>query len=601
MGPAQHSYKPVTHPHAALLFVLLLLPGTTLADWRNADAPHLHLLMQTGCMALMNARTAEQDKITPAAGINTLLAGARMTASGSARGLGYPARAENLPAALRGAGVRVEMPSTRLPNPPNPPPPFVAERGQGGDRFLVVNLGGDPAKADAQIGKWEKAVNRGHSAMMVVSPNPSPVEYRAGDQLTPVIIYGRKVLTGLLWSQSTRQAGLIANTDIAPTIASYFHTKLLVPAFGAPLTAADATGEDVPDLLAREDSLWQAQARDLHALPYIAGLMAALIAGATALAYRGRRGGGAAVLFLAAMPLALLMSASLPIFGSLCLSALGGAFALRRRPREGLAWIAAATALLVVGDALFDAGRITGRSLLGYSPIEGARYYGIGNEAMGALIGAAVVLTGAMARLPRGREWPVALWLVVAFALGWPGAGAKAGGFFVALIALATYVWIWSGRRVTAWSFWLAIAGVMCACGALLAFVGSAVGHTHVGQAVHLARLEGPVALASIANRKAAMDMHLMFHSAWMLTLAASGVGSAILWRKRKGRDGAGGIAVQIGTLAATGCLVLNDAGVVAAAVCCVYLWAYCVAAQTGDYLEMPAAQIKGEPSAAEA
>lgn len=623
----------MSNPHAALLFVLLLLPGTTLSDWQNANAPHLHLLMRAGCMALMNARTAEQDRITPAAGINTLMAGARMEASPSAKGLSYPARADNLPAGLAEAGVQVDLSaltdstSTLIPQPLSPvdgphPAPSAADRphppapspkiGRGGEargssptilptgqqkqaRIIVIDLGGDPAKADAEIGRWAQAANREHGAIMVVSSNPSAAEYRAGDQLTPVLVYGHDIPQGLLWSRSTHQAGLATNTDIAPTIADYFHARLPVPSFGAPLTEADVTSEDVPEYLSREDTLWQAQARDLRALPYLAGFLAVLIAGATALAYRERPGWGVAVLFAAAVPLTLLMSASLPIFASLSISALGGAFALRRRPWEGLAWIGAATALLVVGDALFDAGRMTGRSLLGYSPLEGARYYGVGNEAMGALIGAGVVLTGAMARFFRGKEWPVVLWLVVAFALGWPGAGAKAGGFLVALIALAAYVWLWSGRKLTAASFWLALAGCIAACGTLLAVVGSLFGHTHFGQAVHLMRSEGPAVVASLAERKAAMDLHLIFHSVWMLTLAAAGIGATVLYRKKGITAGGGEIAAQVGLLAGLGCLLLNDAGVVAAAICSVYVWAYCASAPAGIHQPAPSARIGEE------
>ncbi|HEX5322662.1 MAG TPA: hypothetical protein VFW40_02670, partial [Capsulimonadaceae bacterium] len=87
----------MNHP-VVLFFVLLLLPNTTLRDWQSANAPHLHQIMATGSIALMNARTAETDEITPQAGLYTLMAGARMRDTASAQGLGYPARADNLPA-----------------------------------------------------------------------------------------------------------------------------------------------------------------------------------------------------------------------------------------------------------------------------------------------------------------------------------------------------------------------------------------------------------------------------------------------------------------------------------------------------------------------
>ncbi len=65
--------------------LVILLPGTSLRDWQAADAPHLHQLMATGALAMMNTRTArlpnERTRETPESALLTLGAGARAVGS----------------------------------------------------------------------------------------------------------------------------------------------------------------------------------------------------------------------------------------------------------------------------------------------------------------------------------------------------------------------------------------------------------------------------------------------------------------------------------------------------------------------------------------
>ncbi len=597
----------MNHSPLGLFFVLLILPNTSFTDWQGANAPHLHELMATGSVALMNARTAEKDQITTRAGVYTLAAGARMLATPSTQGLDYPARHDNLTASLRAAGVEVPKdvhpnpssyalsPGTFPPSSPDPfshtgemassasrnersPLPSLRERGLGGEgEFLAVNLDGDPAKADEAIGKWEKVVAQRGGELMVVSPNPSPAEYKAEDQLTPVVLWGPKILSGALTSRSTHTPGLVTNTDIAPTIANYFHARLLIPAFGAPMTTQTATDGYAPIFLAQENSVWQAQAREQRTVPYIAALIALVVAGATILAFKTGRDIRPLAVLVVALPLALILSNAALIFLSLAISAVGGAYVMRKRPWVAILWLSSAAALVVVADAVFQAGRSTSQSIIGYSPMEGARYYGLGNEAMGILAGALVILTAALARGKRRWTWTVLIWLVAGIALGWPAAGAKAGGFFVALVALAAFAWTASGQSIKRPMPWLVTIAGFCVLGALFVMAGRFVGHTHIGQAVELAQAQGFAAIRSIASRKEAMDLHLVFHSVWSLVLTC-GVGGAVLFYRKKGLGRKEGrVAAATGFAATAACLALNDAGVVAAALCSLYLWAFCV------------------------
>lgn len=78
---------------------------------------------------------------------------------------------------------------------------------------------------------------------------------------------------------------------------------------------------------------------------------------------------------------------------------------VRRSLWAGCTWIGLATAAVLMLDG-WTGANVMKRSVLGYDPIIGARFYGIGNELMGVLVGAAVLGTMAWAQqrqsLPAG-------------------------------------------------------------------------------------------------------------------------------------------------------------------------------------------------------
>lgn len=78
---------------------------------------------------------------------------------------------------------------------------------------------------------------------------------------------------------------------------------------------------------------------------------------------------------------------------------------VRRSLWAGCTWIGLATSAVLMLDG-WTGANVMKRSVLGYDPIIGARFYGIGNELMGVLVGAAVLGTMAWAQqrqsLPAG-------------------------------------------------------------------------------------------------------------------------------------------------------------------------------------------------------
>lgn len=74
---------------------------------------------------------------------------------------------------------------------------------------------------------------------------------------------------------------------------------------------------------------------------------------------------------------------------------------VRRSLWAGCTWIGLATSAVLMLDG-WTGANVMKRSVLGYDPIIGARFYGIGNELMGVLVGAAVLGTMAWAQQRQG-------------------------------------------------------------------------------------------------------------------------------------------------------------------------------------------------------
>jgi hypothetical protein len=212
-----------------------------------------------------------------------------------------------------------------------------------------------------------------------------------------------------------------------------------------------------------------------------------------------------------------------------------------------------------------------------YSVMEGARYYGIGNEYCGALLvaglGAAVLL----------RHMPVWIWSTLLAALAllvvWPGGGANAGGFLGLAVGFGTAMMVWFRGKPRMRD--IGILLIVIAVGTVAALVWDM--SRSVGDQSHIARAIGGGPL-QIALRKLELNAWLLTHSPWTLLLLAAGVALIIGWREAdsslrctvvEDRRSAGAL---IGMLAGSAALLLlNDSGVVAAAESLGMAWAAAV------------------------
>ena len=106
-------------------------------------------------------------------------------------------------------------------------------------------------------------------------------------------------------------------------------------------------------------------------------------------------------------------------------------------------------------------------SILGYDPIVGARFYGIGNEYMGFLLGATLMGTAALLekyRLDRqpARLVSMVILITVFLTLALPSLGTNVGGAMAAFFGFGTFlVLVFKGRITKKDLAWLGLGLVV--------------------------------------------------------------------------------------------------------------------------------------------
>ena len=632
--------------HARPQVIVVLADHLTLSDVTRPGLPNLHRMEYGGVLALMSPGLAQ--KPDPVANVYaTLGAGDTVRAGDISQG--------RMADSLRRAGVHTAIigdadgddtgpfrPALLL----LPGPTVTADGGTAADATapggrhvdpaklwaatqaalrtcdLVVVHFGDFARAERenQRGFLLPAAYRGHRGhalrrldgflghtlsgfhgqVFVVVPTPPLTDGDGWDSLTPFLATDPHALATLT-SDTTQTRGLIAARDIAPTILADLGVPAPLQMTGAEVTLTALPGERLVGL----DRLTRLNQEAQNPIFWAVGLGAAIIVFANLGLYLAGRMVGLpgkiaryGLRVVSAWPLALLLapladihtvSAYVAVFAGLtCLLAL--------LPSPPL--ICALTALVIVGDGLTGTTLISNSALSEYA-LAGIRFYGIGNEYMGVLIGGALLACvappapnsggageepgkeGAMNRAPirpappeLGAGGAVLLWLALAiFVLSFPSFGAKAGG---AVTATATFFIAWrrlQGKVVN----WKHLVGSIIA-GFVLVFVWALLSHVLHLRRTHLETAVGALGqgrfgyIAGVSLRKIGLAARVALHPGTVLGLAAFGLlwlaARRFLWKRigaylsrHRRFDAVWGAGLW-------GCLVavlFNDSGIVAA------------------------------------
>lgn len=332
----------------------------------------------------------------------------------------------------------------------------------------VLGLGtGRPAEARfflevlvAEMFEVAAAVDRG--LVIVAAPGPSPRMVRAKDELTPILV-GRFGGTdevdgiGTVTSDTTRRTGLVSNEDVAPTVLEFFGIDVPAEMKGAPIRTVSAG----PPFELHQRHLENRR----MSVPVQVGAysVAAAVGVGLVVAVRRRdrvRPWPAALLPAVALAVPLL-GVSLQAAGRLpelsywtvvpfvALAPVVGALAawtlLRGRgPLAPAAAVGAAVIAYFVVDAL-TGWPDTPFTFLGGTALDGARFYGLPNSALGLLVGAGLLVAASL------HPWNGFVVLVgLGLFAGFPDLGADIGGAVTLFAAAGLWLGL-AGRGRLAW------------------------------------------------------------------------------------------------------------------------------------------------------
>jgi hypothetical protein len=334
------------------------------------------------------------------------------------------------------------------------------------------------------------------------------------------LVDGTGYRAGLLESSSTRQPGLVVLTDVTPTVLGWLGHGVPSGVVGAQLTRGDRgpLGPAIRSLIAR-DTAEQVWLSTHDGFFWAYALADAAVLAAITLAFWGateeRRGRRArwwrvAGVFAASVPVGTFLANLVPwsqsahpavvlyavaagLTATVALAALSGPW--RRDPFGPFGMICLFT-LIVLGIDVMTGSRLQLEAPFGLSVLEGGRFYGIGNEALGiygitALFAAAWLAAVARRRSAHSRPssrrpavtvaGAVAVFAVVAS--GWPGFGAKVGGTLAMVPCFALLLMAVAGIRLN-WRRVLLVAAsglALFAVFALISYFTPVAGKSHIG------------------------------------------------------------------------------------------------------------------------
>lgn len=394
----------------------------------------------------------------------------------------------------------------------------------------------------------------------------------SGDQppaFAPLVIRG-PAGAGLATAASTHRDGIVTIMDVSASLVSAMGAPRPATMVGSVIGRAASSPVSLADRVAVLDSMnATAVAIELVRLPLINTyivLTVLVLLGSALVVYRGAkdlppatgRVARALLLLVPCLPLASVLQFAFwprpPLPGLVLAMLLGvalvvwaGALALGRgRPVAfPLIVVTGLTTVVFVVDQWLGAP-LSFSGTFGYSPLYGARYYGIGNEMAGLLLGTSMVAC-ALAL----DSWPEARWSRLLRLWGWPVLGvivlgSAAAPFLGANIGTVAWMtvgfltgWLMlQGKRVWTWrnlAIVVAIVILFVVVFAGIDLLGLTGPETHLGRAISDASGSGGLGgLLSIVARKIDTSIRVFGRTNWTwLLLAVISLLGYMRWRPR--------------------------------------------------------------------
>lgn len=443
-------------------------------------------------------------------------------------------------------------------------------------------------QADGLIGQIAQELDWHHDRLVVLVPTPDLAAIEQGDVLTPVIMAGKDVSAGsVIRSVNTRKVGLATLPDFAPTIVSFWGGQMQENVIGRPLQfiPMEASKEYITEY---HQKIFTGFKDRVPVLVSVCILWFIVVGAAL---YQKFRSGSKLcqlqpwLLFIMMLPIGLLW---VPMLGldSWYLKVLevglitGGLWLLiRSLVSKGWPQLLATVGLVsfaLLVDAL-SSGSLSQFSPLGFDLILGARYYGLGNEFMGLLIAAVVLVVALLYQVPQLAAYrsilTFALFVLVTLALALPVFGANFGGTITAVVTFSLMGLKLQDKQIGWREVLYIILGVVIVISfvAIMDLFKANGDSTHIAKAIRAFSNGDLVEVGRIIDRKVSMNLTILRLTGWSLLLWIVGACYLVYrpqpWLQRLIAQYRGiGPALVSGAIGSVIALLFNDSGAIAAA-----------------------------------
>ncbi|WP_159102324.1 hypothetical protein [Caldalkalibacillus mannanilyticus] len=460
-------------------------------------------------------------------------------------------------------------------------------------------------------------------AIWLLSPMVSKESLRQGKHLAPLVTWQKGQKHEVLLSATTKQKGIVANVDLIASILEFYSIeqpselvgKGIVPSKEAENQISTASTEwlhytdgqlNLKPWQSHLDYLFTIYQERRWIITIYVSLVILLLVATTVYwwFFRDQKAVqhiqilvGTILLsplfFLWITPLILYLHAWLWIV-VLLLSSMLLSICLKKLMDNSLflALIGLVNSIVIVYD-LLQGSLWMKRSFLGYDPMIGARYYGLGNEYAGILLGSSLLgVTGVYVWLMQkkkteigepqkvGRSFIVAvslMFLILLYFMAAPQYGTNAGATLASLLTFLCSIFLFL-RVKCSWKHLLSFSILLFAIIGFIGYLHLQSEHTHIGSVVRLLVSGEWEPIRQIVYRKLEMNLKLIRVSLWGKLFVTSFIVLLLFlfWYRKHRQDIVrndpwlhGFQSIVVGAVLI---LLVNDSGIVAAATTMMYV-----------------------------
>lgn len=401
-------------------------------------------------------------------------------------------------------------------------------------------------RIDGSIRQIQEELLPGNNFIYIISPSPSRNSYIPSALLTPIIII-KPGFEGTLTSYSTRRTGIVLTTSLQNSILNCLAPEREENIFA---TAANDSFQQLKRLNHREVFNYVYQATILSA--FIALILLLLLLAYLLSLHSPDNPLRLPILgFILCLPWSMLLiglfTFTRPLYFFLLLLLLNllltiASFLLARILRLNPLFLIISATIITIAWDLISKGSLIANSVMSYRVISGARYYGLGNEYMGVLIGATIALATLIfskSFTSKNRLFLAFIFAAIIFLIAYPLFGINVGGAITASIGLGySYLAFNQGYIRISWKkiiVLLLLTALLLLLMALIDLKQPLEVQSHLGHSIALIMNGGWVEIINIISRKVQMQLRVISYGGWgWILLAGMLAVSFLLFQPRR-------------------------------------------------------------------